>query len=164
MNQLIAGGAAFVLVLVLWGLGRRPSKTILSSTDAGMVAAINRAQLGLVDSGLDKGAPSPEPIADAADVQQVWQRPSSEAQAIALRKRLLRDSFNQGHPDERLEAIQIAFEWGHRSCVPLLRRGLRDADARIVQLSAAAIERHRAGHIPAAAQPVRPPRNVARMR
>ena len=163
MNQLIAGGAAFVLVLVLWGLGRRPSKTILSSTDAGMVAAINRAQLGLVDSGLDKGAPSPEPIADAADVQQVWQRPSSEAQAIALRKRL-RDSFNQGHPDERLEAIQIAFEWGHRSSVPLLRRGLRDADARIVQLSAVAIERHRAGHSPAAAQPVRPPRNVARMR
>ena len=60
MNQLIAGGAAFVLVLVLWGLGRRPSKTILSSTDAGMVAAINRAQLGLVDSGLDNGGPSPE--------------------------------------------------------------------------------------------------------
>ena len=51
MNQLIAGGAAFVLVLVLWGFGRRPSKTILSSTDAGMVAAINRAQLGLVDGG-----------------------------------------------------------------------------------------------------------------
>ena len=59
MNQLIAGGAAFVLVLVLWGLGRRPSKTILSSTDAGMVAAINRAQLGLVDGGLDNVAPSP---------------------------------------------------------------------------------------------------------
>ena len=163
MNQLIAGGAAFVLVLVLWGLGRRPSKTILRSTDAGMVAAINRAQLGRVDSGLDNGAPSPEPIADAADVQQVWQRPSSEAQAIALRKRL-RDSFNQGHPDERLRAIQIACEWGHRSTVPLLRRGLRDVDARIVQLSAAAIEPHRGAPAPAPAQSVRPPRNVARMR
>lgn len=163
MNQLIACSAAFVLVLVLWGLGRRPSKTILSSTDAGMVAAINRAQLGLVDGGLDNGVPSPEPIGDATNVQQVWQRPSSEAQAIALRKRL-RDSFNQGHPDERLEAIQIAFEWGHRSTMSLLRRGLRDADARIVQLSAAAIERHRGGPAPAPAQSVRPPRNVARMR
>ena len=163
MNQLIAGGAAFVLVLVLWGLGRRPSKIILSSTDAAVVAAINRAQLELVDGGFDNGAPFPEPIGDAANVQQVWLRPSSEAQAIALRKRL-RHSFNQGQPDERLEAIQIAFEWGHRSSVSLLRRGLRDADARIVQLSAAAIERHRAGPSPARAQSVRPPRNVARMR
>ncbi len=163
MNQLIAGGAAFVLVLVLWGLGRRPSKTILSSTDAGMIAAINRAQLGLVDDGLDNGAPSPEPIGDAANAQQLWERPCSEAQAIALRKRLMH-MFNQGHPDERLEAIQIASEWGHRSTVSLLRRGLRDVDPRIVQLSAAAIEPHRGGYHPASAQPVRPPRNVARMR
>ena len=163
MTQLIAGGAAFVLVLVLWGLGRRPSKSILKSTDAGMVAAINRAQLGLVDTGLDNGSPSPELIEDSANVQQLWQKPSSEAQAVALRKRLLH-SFNQGHPDERLEAIQIAFEWGHRSTMSLLRRGLRDADARIVQLSAAAIERHRGGPAPAPAQSVRPPRNVARMR
>ena len=48
MNQLLAGGAALVLVAVLWGLGRRPGKTLLSSTDAKSVAAINRAQLGLV--------------------------------------------------------------------------------------------------------------------
>ena len=163
MNQLIAGGAAFVLVLVLWGLGRRPSKTILSSTDGGTIAAINRAQLGLVDGGLDAGLPSPEPIGDAAKVLPVWQRPSSEVQAIALRKRLLH-LFNQGHPDERLEAIQIASEWGHRSTIPLLRRGLRDVDPRIVQLAAAAIERHRGGAYLASAQPVRPPRNVARMR
>ncbi len=163
MNQLIAGGAAFVLVLILWGLGRRPSKTILSSTDAGMIAAINRAQLGLVDDGLDNGSPSPEPIGDAANAQPLWERPCSEAQAIALRNRLTH-MFNQGHPDERLEAIQIASEWGHRSTVSLLRRGLRDVDTRIVQISAAAIEPHRGGHHPASAQPVRPPRNVARMR
>ena len=48
MNQLLAGGAALVLVVVLWGLGRRPGKTLLRSTDATSVAAINRAQLGLV--------------------------------------------------------------------------------------------------------------------
>ena len=50
MNQLLAGGAALVLVAVLWGLGRRPGKTLLSSTDAKSVAAINRAQLGLVEA------------------------------------------------------------------------------------------------------------------
>ena len=72
MNQLIAGGAAFVLVLVLWGFGRRPTKTILSSTDAGMVAAINRAQLGLVDGGSDDGLPASEPIGSDAG------NPSSE--------------------------------------------------------------------------------------
>ena len=163
MNQLIAGGAAFVLVLVLWGFGRRPSKTILSSTDAGMVAAINRAQLGLVDGGSEDGSPASEPIGSDAGAEPLWQRPCSEAQAMALRKQLLH-AFNHGHPDERLRAIQIACEWGHRSTVPLLRRGLRDVDARIVQLSAAAIEPHRGGPAPAPAQSVRPPRNVARMR
>ena len=48
MNQLFAGAAVLALTLVLWGLGRRPRKLLLSSTDASSVAALNRVQLTLV--------------------------------------------------------------------------------------------------------------------
>ena len=163
MNQFLAGGAAFVLVVVLWGLGRRPSKILLSSTDAGMVAALNRAQLGLVEGELNEEILLPEPISEVENNQPPWQRPSSVSQTIALEMRL-RLALNHGHPDERLEAMQIASEWGHRSILPLLRRGLRDADARIVELSAAAIEQHRGVPKLNPIQQARPPRNVARMR
>jgi hypothetical protein len=51
--------------------------------------------------------------------------------------------------------------------LPVLRRGLRDADPRVVEAAAAAIDTHRcAGPIRPSErfQPARPPRNVARMR
>ena len=87
MNQLLAGGAAVVLVAVLWLLGRRPSKTLLRSTDAGSVAAINRAQLGLV---LSEASAPLEPSATSerseSSVDQVVEPPVGPAARLALTK------------------------------------------------------------------------------
>ena len=164
MNQLFAGGAALVLVVVLWGLGRRPGKTLLRSTDATSVAAINRAQLGLVqvsspqkDHEIQPG--SAKGTCDSAP----FQPPVSSAERISL-ERQLREAMDQGNPGERLEAVRVAGQWGHASVLPLLRRGLRDADSFVVEAAATAIERHRGATRPSPAQVARPPRNVARMR
>ena len=164
MNQLLAGGAALVLVVVLWGLGRRPGKTLLRSTDATTVAAINRAQLSLVQASLTQkddeiqAVPARESLDSAP-----FAPPASRAERISLERRL-REAMDQGNPDQRLEAVRVAGQWGHASVLPLLRRGLRDADSLVVEAAATAIERHRGATRPSPAQVARPPRNVARMR
>ena len=164
MNQLLAGGAALVLVLVLWGLGRRPGKPLLRSTDATSVAAINQAQLGLVQASLPQNvdenqAGSAKEALDSAP----FTPPASSAERISLERRL-REAMNQGNPVERLEAVRLAGQWGHGSVLPLLRRGLRDADSLVVEAAASAIERHRGATRPSPAQVARPPRHVARLR
>ena len=164
MNQLLAGGAALVLVVVLWSLGRRPGKTLLSSTDATSVAAINRAQLGLVQvSSPQQNPETQEGSGQGTGDLAPFQPPVSSAERISLERRL-REAMDQGNPDQRLEAVRVAGQWGHASVLPLLRRGLRDADSLVVEAAARAIERHRGATRPSPAQVARPPRNVARMR
>ena len=164
MNQLLAGGAALVLVVVLWSLGRRPGKTLLSSTDATSVAAINRAQLGLVQVSSPQQNPETQEGSDQGTGDLApFQPPVSSAERISLERRL-REAMDQGNPDQRLEAVRVAGQWGHASVLPLLRRGLRDADSLVVEAAATAIERHRGATRPSPAQVARPPRNVARMR
>ena len=164
MNQLLAGGAALVLMAVLWTLGRRPGKVLLRSTDAASVAAINRAQLGVVETVLTKedGTSPAEPgKVKIAAVQ--FEPPAGVSERIAL-ERQLRQAMDQGDPLLRLDAIVTAGAWGHGNVLPLLRRGLRDADSRVVEAAAAAIARHRGATKLPAIQAARPPRNVARMR
>ena len=155
MTQLFAGVATIVLAIILYGLGRRPKKPFLLSTDVSEVVALNRAQVELVQVAALEGAAEHDPVI-------AWQPPSSSAERLALQQSLRR-SMDAG-PDLRLQAIKLAGQWGHQSVLPLLCRGLHDSDSRVVEAAAAAIERHRGGHQPASAQPVRPPRNVARMR
>ena len=154
MTQLFAGVATIVLAIVLYGLGRKPNKPLLSSTDVSEVVALNRAQVELVQQEVEETTKHP--------LVTAWHPPSTSAERLALQQ-TLRRSMEAG-PDQRLQAIKLAGQWGHKSVLPLLRRGLHDSDSQVVEAAAAAIERHRGGIQPASAQPVRPPRNVARMR
>ena len=164
MNQLLAGGAAVVLVVMLWGLGRRPGKTLLRSTDATSVAAINRAQLGLVEAALPKKDREIQSVSAKETFDSApFKPPATSAERISLERRL-REAMDQGNPVQRLEAVRVAGQWGHGSVLPLLRRGLRDADSLVVEAAAVAIERHRGATRPSPDQVARPPRNVARMR
>lgn len=155
MSQAYVGGAAAVaLAAVLYAFGRKPSKPFLRNPDVTSVAALNRAQVELVqaavaDAELQEG--------DAGD----WQPPATSGEVLALQKQL-RAAMNAG-PDERLEAVTIAGRWGHRALLPLLRRGLRDADSRVVEAAAAALHGRRGAAVPQAAKAGRPPRNVARL-
>ena len=65
--------------------------------------------------------------------------PKSKYEIIKLKKTI--NTLSKGGPNERLRAINISYHWGHSSTLPLLRKGLKDSDPRVVQLSALAIQR-----------------------
>jgi len=56
--------------------------------------------------------------------------------------RYLKTSYDKGS-QARLDAMEEMVSWGHPACLPLLRRGLRDADLRVVGLAARGLERFR---------------------
>ena len=156
MSQAYVGGAAAVgLAAVRYAVGRKPSKPVLRNPDVTSVAAVNRAHVELVQAA----------VADAergeGDDQGDWQPPASSGEMLALQKQL-RAAMNAG-PDERLEAVTLAGRWGHRDLLPLLRRGLRDSDSRVVEAAAAALDGRRGAPVPQVAKAGRPPRNVARL-
>ena len=154
MTQAYVGGAAAVVLAgVLYAVGRRPNKPFLRNPDVASVAALDRAQVELVQAAVAEA----EQQAAASD----WQPPSTPGEVLALQN-TLRAAMNAG-PDERLEAVTLAGRWGHRSVLPLLRQGLRDADSRVVEVAAAALDGRRGAPAPAATSTARPPRNAARL-
>ena len=139
--------------LLIW---RRPAKPLLRSTDVSGVVELNRAQLELVIETSTASDPqdSPEPV--------TWQPPATARERCMLQNKL-RLCMDQG-PDQRLEAVRLAARWGGAQALPVLRRGLRDSDSRVVIESAAAMESLRSGRAIQMGPSARPPRNVARMR
>jgi HEAT repeat protein len=128
---------------------------MLRSTDVSNVVALNRAQVELVLAAVVQDE---EHAAAAVD----WEPPTTAAERLALQQ-CLREAMDSG-PDQRLEAVTLAGRWGHASVLPLLRRGLRDADSRVMEAAAAALDHRRGAPKQPAAQVARPPCNVARMR
>jgi len=153
MQNVLVPGAVVLLTVVLW-LRRKPVKPMLSSITS-TVAQLNRAQLELVIESSPPDSASEDPPAN-------WTAPQTEQERLALQQRL-RGRMAAG-PEERLEAVREAALWGHRCVLPLLKRALRDSDARVVEAAAEAMEPFRGAPRRASAQPVRPPRNVSRMR
>ena len=139
--------------LLIW---RRPAKPLLRSTDVSGVVELNRAQLELVI----EPAASPEP--PASSEVAAWQPPATARDKVVLQNQL-RLRMDQG-PDQRLEAFRLAARWGGAQALPILRRGLRDSDSRVVLEAAAAMESLRSVRAIQPAASARPPRNVARMR
>jgi hypothetical protein len=177
MNPTVLSACAALLLALLWLAQRRRPVTLLRSTDASAVAALNRAQIA---RPLDASTAGDAAVAQAGADQEA-DRPGSPlavgsgpglplpGQAFA-RRSLLRELNSRVRADatQRREAIELAGRWGHPAVLPLLRRGLRDVDPGVVAAAAAALERFRGcprlrqGR--ASAQPVSLPRNVARTR
>ena len=146
----------FALVTAfLWRRGRRPQGPRRScANDGAAIAALNRAQ-----RQRRQGSPAlpPTPLAlprtALEERQWLWQ--------LTL--------LSQGSLADRLEAMERCGRWGDRRCLPLLRRGLRDAHGAVVAQAALGLERFRGepqGGWPGAVQAGKAalPRNVARMR
>ena len=165
MNQALSGAAIAAVIAVLWLLGR-PRTTILRSTDTSAIAALNRSQMTLVQgaSGGDGGS-SPGAAGDAAGAPQ-WPAAADLRGRRALLQKL-EHQFQAGGR-ERQWAMASCGAWGHRAALPLIQRGLRDADPHVSRLAAAAMERFRGRSTASASatpQPAaKPPRNVSRTR
>jgi hypothetical protein len=156
MTQALSGAALAAVIAVCWLLGR-PKPRLLSSTDTSQVAALNRSQMELVLSEAD--GPNPEP-ADAPSPH--WPREARSRQQLLAE---LERQFRAGG-EQRQQAMATCRAWGHRAALPLIHRGLKDADTRVVGLAAEAMAAFR-GRSTAAmqrAQTATLPRNVSRTR
>lgn len=184
MNPSLLAALGAFLVVVLWWRGRsRPVLPLVRNPDTSAVAALNRAQIALVQSGGARGgeaaaaaSPAAAPGSGAGELP-AWQAAGSAGGAAAAlaalplpprhdshRQRLFRSRLQGGFAAggrQRLEAIRQARRWGHPSILPLLRQGLRATDPQVVQESAAALHRFR-GRTPAASAVIAPGSLTAR--
>jgi HEAT repeat protein len=182
MPPSLTAALAAAVVAALWLLGRR-RPPLIRDADTSAVAALNRAQIALVqEGGVDRAAwPSgaaPELLGDTESPESLRNKGGREGPgALALPQRrvphevlrfqrTLRMLYKQGG-SARLEAIQAARLWGDPLTLPLLRRALRDPDPAVMREAAAAIHRFRGRPgTPAKGtpQPAALPRRVARTR
>ncbi len=178
MTQALSGGAVALVLLVLWLL-RRPRPQLMRSTDGAAVAALNRIQMELVvtepASGMGSGPLSavkllPEPTVAPGSLGTAFSPGLPQLQPRSLREvnaqlASLKAGYALGGPARR-QALETCLAWGHRSALPLLHLGLRDADPVVAGLAARGLDRFRGRSGPSAGpfQAARLPRNVARTR
>ena len=171
MNASLSGLLVLLLLSGSWALGRRRSRPFLRSTDAGTVAALNRAQIERLQeappstpepaSGLGASAGSrpeqPVPAQSSGGSRAV--HPATTTSCPSLSKvRLLVDCWGSRSREERLSLLDLARRQPQPVLLPLLRRALRDPDPQLVAAAASALERYRGVPRPSvtAASPVRP--------
>jgi hypothetical protein len=179
MPTSLTAALAAALVAALWLLGRR-RPPLIRDADTSAVAALNRAQIALVQAGggapVAGTAPGAEPDSESTDASGsrrerertgTLELPQRRVTHEVLRFQAeLRRLYTQGGAS-RLEAIKAARHWGDPSTLPLLRQALRDPDPAVVREAAAAIHRFRGGPgsgAKAAPQPAAAPRRVTRTR
>jgi len=160
MNTQSVGALAAFLAVLIWVVSRR-KPTPFASLDASAVAALNRAQISLVQLNLvdpnDELSSAPSSSTTAAS----WALPADPREQAAFLKGL--HAQLAGDTGERLAAMQAARAWGHRATLPLLKRGLRDANLEVVLAAAQAMERFRGRSTPVGSPKLqlRLPRNAA---
>ncbi len=159
MNQIFAGAAALIFTVIMLGLGKRPRAIITQKVNSTFQTGLRQEEPGLVL----KSKTSVSKKSKAANSETTWQPPRTVQERLKLQK-MLKSSINSG-PSERLKAVKIASQWGHRSVLPILRRGLKDSDLRVVSAATAGIQSYReVSSIKNIQETGRPPRNVALMR
>ena len=155
MNTQSVGALAAFLAVLIW-VGSRRKPTPFASLDASAVAALNRAQISLVQHDAERLSASSSSAAAAS-----WALPADSREQVAFLKSL--HAQLAGDTGERLAAMQAARAWGHRATLPLLKRGLRDSNLEVVLEAAQAMERFRGRCTPVGSPKPQPrlPRNAA---
>jgi hypothetical protein len=166
MQPTILAGAAALLLFCYWSLRRRPP-ALLRSTDTSAIAALNRAQIALLQETASAGPGARTPAGEGSQAPSqplaMGPDPGAATPPSLLAHRLER--LLAGDGPQRLEAVRAARRWGHSAALPVLRRGLRDVDPAVVLEAARGMERFRGCPLVAAAAAVAAqpplPRNVS---
>ena len=160
MNQVIAGGLALIIALILWSSKKqsKASAFFKSQKDSFTKAQLSSASLVIEKSLQNKKS------SKLNNKKSESFKPQLSLNSIETKKQLTR--LISSNPNDRLLAIQIASQWENNKALPFLRRGLRDSDSRVVIASAAGISSYKGKPIDLhkKSQTSRPPRNVSLMR
>ncbi|QEY32204.1 hypothetical protein EVJ50_08165 [Synechococcus sp. RSCCF101] len=164
MTRVLSVALLMGVAAVVWlSRGRRPR--LLASTDASAVASLNRAQISRALDGpaeSDDAAGAGGPGVDAMDGPPPLRGLVGRDRLAWLQ--VLRE-LSSGSSAERLQAMRLCSRFRDPGALPLIRRGLRDADAAVVAEAARQMARYRGPVRPSAARDQSPlPRNVARTR
>ena len=162
MNQVIAGATALILALFLWGLGKKPNKSLFAKNGQKSLEDLRIQQLTLVEAS--KGSFEKQKIIHQ-DTEIDWKFPTTAQERISLKKQL--NKLIAGGPEDRLKAVVLSDQWGSKTVLPILKRALKDSDSRVMAAAATAFQKHRG--LPNLAtnqkeEVPRLPRNVALMR
>ncbi|WP_411869305.1 hypothetical protein [Vulcanococcus limneticus] len=194
MSQALGGAVVSAVLVAAWLLGRRRPALIHSTDAAAVAAlnrtqmalvAGGGSGAASADAGADAGGaaaagpaapkdgpsgpelalawPLDRPSLQQLGAEQLHLQPPHDARSrAALLHQLQADYAAAGVARRRALARCVA--WGDRATLPLVQRGLRDADPVVAGLAARAMEAFRGrSQAPAAgAQPPRLPRNVSR--
>ena len=160
MNQVLVGGIALIIALILWD-PRKKSKgsTFLKSQKDSFPK--HNPTIAFVEKEKFTNQKEPENLENFQSEHFSHQH---SLNSLATSKKLTK--LFSGNPNDRLLAIQIASQWKNNKSLPFLRRGLRDSDSRVVIASAAGISSYKGKPIDLhkKSQTSRPPRNVSLMR
>ena len=166
MNQISSAALALILAIVLWVLGKKPSKwpnSLTSTNDHLSGNEPNRNAYGLIEKRLLQKGIANLTEWEVEESNQKNNSPKTPQEKIKLIKTI--KHLSRKDPDQRLKAVLLAGEWGDRSVLPIIRRGLQDSDRRVQIAAASAIYQYKGGLIPQESEEkLRPPRNVALMR
>ena len=157
MNQILTGGIALILGLLLWGIGKKPQKQLQTISRENFLLDSDENKISLVQPKTNKINQSKE----SQDLH--WIAPSNQRERINLKNKLFK--LIRNGPEERLYAVKIASAWGDKRVISIIKRGLKDSDNRIIIAAAKGIQKHRESPKTLESQvEVRPPRNVFLMR
>tara|TARA_Y100001968_G_scaffold165166_1_gene151178 strand:+ start:860 stop:1336 length:477 start_codon:yes stop_codon:yes gene_type:complete len=158
MNQFFAGGFALIVAFLIWGLNKKPSKNFHLLLQKNFLQSETQESISLVNTYL----PRQQTILDQSQ-EASWESPKTQKERIDLKKKIFKlITFG---PDERLLAVQISSKLGDSNLLPILRRGLKDCDSRVVIAAAEGIQRHRKFSTISNSQSMEaPPRNIFLMR
>ena len=154
MNQIFAGGIALIIAFWLFAKGKKPQ--FQSTSDPSYIN--NRPQS---DTSFVEIYSPQEKLGKSASENILWSKPKKPRDKILLRKQLMK--LMQAGPEERLQAIVIASRWGNSTILPILKRGLKDSDMRVMITAAEGIQKFKCSSKTTQTS-LRPPRNVFLMR
>ncbi len=153
MNQIFAGCVGVLFAFVLWALGKK--------TQGSLESQKNFLQRGVEERSLIIESRIKNKLTSHPKHSNTYIPPKTKQEKIILKKKLFK-LMSKG-PEERLIAINEAQKWGNAVVLPLLIRGLKDFDSRVVIASAAGLKKIKNAKLNNY-RTMRPPRNVFLMR
>ncbi len=158
MNQVLAGGLALIIALILW-ISKKETKT--STFFKSQKDSFSNSQVSSSSFVIQKSLQN-QKSKKLNKSHPFSHHPSLNS--IETKKQLTK--LISSNPSDRLLAIQIASQWKNKKALPFLRRGLKDSDSQVVIASAAGISSYKGRTIDLhkKLQVSRPPRNVSLMR